>query len=135
VLNALPRKLPTGTAWQSVNPIGGHGESALVSGLFGDDQPAGQESDGGDPSPDETALIPTARTPAQGRARVVQSTVVTDPADDDERPGGGYSARGQARVVVITDAKPAADDPGAGHPAGPGLPAPRHPEPDETSDE
>jgi capsular exopolysaccharide synthesis family protein len=124
VLNALPRKLPTGTAWQSVNPIGGHGESALMSGLFGD-TPANQDG----PSPDETALIPTTRPPAQGRARVVQSTFVSDTDNDDndgdEAGDSRFAARGQARVVVITDARPAAGS----------VPAPRASDDDGADDE
>jgi capsular exopolysaccharide synthesis family protein len=131
VLNALPRKLPTGTAWQSVNPIAGHHDSALVAGLF-DDQ-SGQDRTGteyGGPSPDETALIPTVR-PAQGRARVFRSTVTTDSDDgsddaDDQARANRFAARGQARVVVITDAKPAADEGDAGS-----VPAPRVSDEDE----
>ncbi len=131
VLNALPRKLPTGTAWQSVNPIAAHHDSALVFGLF-DDGPGQDPADTeyGGPSPDETALIPTAR-PAQGRARVFRSTVVTDTEDDsdDDARANRFAARGQARVVVITDAKPAADEGDAGP-----VPAPRVSDEDESTD-
>jgi capsular exopolysaccharide synthesis family protein len=124
VLNALPRKLPTGTAWQSVNPIAGHNGSALVGGMFDDQSGQGRTgTEYGGPSPDETALIPTARPPAQGRARVVQGTVFTDSSgdEDDAEDRGRYAARGQARVVVITDAKPAATE---GDAVG-SVPAPR----------
>jgi hypothetical protein len=95
-----------------------------VSGLFGD-TPGGHDG----PSPDETALIPTARPPAQGRARVVQSTFVSDTDDDsdDEDRDSRFAARGQARVVVITDARPAGDAAGS-------VPAQR-PSDDERADE
>lgn len=127
VLNALPRKLPTGTAWQSVNPIGGHGGSALIAGMF--DDPSGEGADFG-PSPDETALIPTNRPPAQGRARVFRSTVVSETEDGDDEDDQRPAARGQARVVVITDAKPAhQDDDAVAEPGS--VPAQRTPDDEE----
>jgi hypothetical protein len=67
--------------------------------------------------------------------------VVTDEDDElEDRPLTG-AARGQARVVVITDAKPAADDPEHREHREhqehhePNLPAPRQPEPGQRSDE
>jgi capsular exopolysaccharide synthesis family protein len=113
VLNALPRKLPTGSAWHRELAAGPDAE--LVAGLYGDD---GSEDPGPGTEADESAV---AQAPVRGRARVVQATIVTEDEDEDEgeeaRPATGGAARGQARVVVITDAQEPAN-----------LPAQRTPE-------
>ena len=110
VLNALPRKLPTGSAWH--RELASAPDTELVAGLYGDDDDAGAE----DARPD-TAVEPAepvvARAPVRGRARVVQATIVSEDEDDDEAaaPDSGGAARGQARVVVITDAREPANLP------------------------
>jgi capsular exopolysaccharide synthesis family protein len=130
VLNALPRKLPTGAAWHRGDQVPSASDPALVSDLFGD---GGADEGGAPPSGDDLTVIARTRIgTARGRARVVQATIGTDDAADDAvvepTPGEVAVARGQARVV-ITDAQRAA----AGDPADksepdkpkPGLPAPR----------
>jgi capsular exopolysaccharide synthesis family protein len=116
VLNALPRKLPTGSAWHRELAAGPDAE--LVAGLYGDD---GTEDPGPGTEAEESAV---ARAPVRGRARVFQSTIVTEDEDEDDgedaRPATGGAARGQARVVVITDAQEPAN-----------LPAQRFPDPEE----
>ena len=113
VLNALPRKLPTKSAWH--REVTGQPDAELVAGLYGD-EPADDTGPAGEA--DET-VVP--RAPVRGRARVVQATIVTEDEneddDDDDPPATGGAARGQARVVVITDAQEPAN-----------LPAPRKPE-------
>lgn len=69
VLNALPRKLPTGTGWhqrpRAVPPP--HGDLGLVTGRPPQDYPA---------SIDTVVVIPPQPDPVRGRARVVKSTLI-----------------------------------------------------------
>jgi capsular exopolysaccharide synthesis family protein len=130
VLNALPRKLPTGAPWNRADELTAHHDSALMPGFYAEDGDGSADADAARPAAaDETVMV----QPVRGRARVVRATFVNEPDDDeDDRPVSG-AARGQARVVVITDAKPAADD--QNHRVEPNLPAPRQPEQDRRSDE
>jgi capsular exopolysaccharide synthesis family protein len=121
VLNALPRKLPTSSSWNRVGLMGPSFEPELVTGLLGDD-PADGPDDPDNDERDEAPIWQQPRTdivPARGRARVVNGTVTTGRDDDEDDPAtelaGGTPARGQARVVIITDAQP----PAAGAPAAP----------------
>jgi capsular exopolysaccharide synthesis family protein len=102
VLNALPRKLPTAPAWNRGDEIAG--------------LPRGSEPASGVPAAQDgvdargRAAVPTG-LPARGRARVINGTLTTDQendADGDSEPHRP-AARGQARVVIITDAHPPAD--------------------------
>jgi capsular exopolysaccharide synthesis family protein len=124
VLNALPRKLPTSSSWNRVGLMGPSFDPELVTGLLGDD-PADRTDDPDNDEPDEAPIWRQPRTdivPARGRARVVNGTVTTGRDEDDEDDpatewAGGTPARGQARVVIITDAQPPAT-------SGPAAPAP-----------
>jgi hypothetical protein len=115
VLNALPRKLPTGPAWN-------RGEQ--IAGLPRGGEPAGTPEEETGVDARGRAAVPT--LPARGRARVINGTIAADqdePGDDADRAGGSRpSARGQARVVIITDAHPPADGGGT---AAPSVPAQR----------
>jgi Mrp family chromosome partitioning ATPase len=110
VLNALPRKLPTGSAWH--RELASAPDTELVAGLYGDDDDAGAEDAGPDTAVEPAEPV-VARAPVRGRARVVQATIVSEDEDDDEAaaPDSGGAARGQARVVVITDAREPANLP------------------------
>jgi capsular exopolysaccharide synthesis family protein len=115
VLNALPRRLPTGSSWNRVGVMEPSADPVLGAGLLGD-----SESDGtADPGTDEPREAPIWESPradivpARGRARVVNGTVTSGPDEHDENdPTTGWAtgtpARGQARVAVITDAQPPA---------------------------
>jgi tyrosine-protein kinase len=167
VLNALPRRLPTGSSWNRVGVMGPSSEPALGVGLLGDNELGNNElgdnelgdnelgnneSDGvaADPGTDEPREAPIWEppradlVPARGRARVVNGTVTAGWDEDDEdhpgtEPAGDSPARGQARVVVITDAQPpagstadstAADSTAGAEAAdGPHLPGQRDPSP------
>jgi hypothetical protein len=102
VLNALPRKLPTAPAWNRGDEI---------TGL-----PRGSEPDSGSSEAEAgvdargRAAVPTG-LPARGRARVINGTITTDQEDDADGDSEPHQppARGQARVVIITDAHPPAD--------------------------
>lgn len=106
VLNALPRKLPTGPSWHREPEMPASSDPELVANLLGA-EPAGTEA-----GPEEAA---TPGSPARGRARVVKATVGT-PED----------ARGQAQVVVTEAAAPEQK---------PSLPAQRGPEDERPSGE
>ncbi len=118
VLNALPRKLPAASAWHRGTPVAWQSEDELISGLFGDDDGgAGDEAHIADPDGDEAGVVARVpSTPVRGRARVVTATLVTDDEQAGDPAGDGGAARGQARVVVITDAQHTGDVP---HPAKP----------------
>jgi capsular exopolysaccharide synthesis family protein len=115
VLNALPRKLPTGTAWhRDASSLGSANEPELVSHLFGDEDVDRADDDRMDDREDmadrddmdDTMVNHPPVGPARGRARVVQATIVSEDEEPEEPARDGIAARGQARVVVITDAKP-----------------------------
>ena len=138
VLNALPRKLPTGAAWNRGNQVSAASDAELVADLLGDDGTA----DGTSPASGENLTViarPHAGT-ARGRARVVHATIgtpgesvdgsVVEPSPGkpgaargvvEPSPGEAGAARGQARVV-ITDVQRNA---GASPPEKPNLPVPR----------
>jgi hypothetical protein len=104
VLNALPRKLPTGPAWNRGEQIAG-----LPRG--GEPGATPEEETGVDAR--GRAAVPTG-LPARGRAQVINGTIAADQDDpgDGEPDRAGESrpsARGQARVVIITDAHPPAN--------------------------
>ena len=124
VLNALPKKLPTGGAWHRENAVpAARSDPELVDQLFGAnpgekvDAPAAGDGPG------------IARPPARGRAQVVKATVGTpEEAELHPRDGAGTATvRGQARVVVAQPvpqpanqpviAKPATAQPAAAQPA------------------
>ncbi|HEY7271938.1 MAG TPA: polysaccharide biosynthesis tyrosine autokinase [Actinoplanes sp.] len=120
VLNALPRKLPTGPAWN-------RGEQ--IAGLPRGGEPAGTPDEETGVDARGRAAVPTSLT-ARGRAQVINGTIAADqdePGDGEPDQAGGSrpSARGQARVVIITDAHPPADGTGT---AAPSVPAQRDPE-------
>lgn len=102
VLNALPRKLPTAPAWNRGDEIAG--------------LPRGSEPSSGVPAAQDgadargRAAVPTG-LPARGRARVINGTITTDQENDADGDSELHrpAARGQARVVIITDAHPPAD--------------------------
>jgi len=133
VLNALPRKLPTGSAWHRADELPPQSEPELVSGLFGENETAndhGTADDDTGPADDgDGTVIARAHVGARGRARVVNATFVdsSDQEDDEPRPDEIVAARGQARVVVITDAQPAPDDKRAERAEPANLPAQRAP--------
>ncbi|GIF16495.1 hypothetical protein Ate01nite_65270 [Actinoplanes teichomyceticus] len=85
VLNALPRKLPTGQAWAAANVA----PADLLTGL---DEPDGPEPAGAAPTPRPPSGV------VRGRARVVKAALA---AGQDE------VARGQAPVVEPTSGPPA----------------------------
>jgi hypothetical protein len=101
VLNALPRKLPAGTPWHQEIAMPAPTDSPeLVTHLFGDSQDLGEPRP--EPGPGETTertiVARAAVNPARGRARVVESTIVTpeagtddeaaEPADENEQRSG-----------------------------------------------
>jgi capsular exopolysaccharide synthesis family protein len=96
VLNALPRKLPTGTAWNRAGLVSPGAETQLMTGLLGDTDPAGPDAEEPDEEPIWVPQRPADIVPARGRARVV---VITDaqpsplaqpsPVAHDDRPGDG----------------------------------------------
>jgi capsular exopolysaccharide synthesis family protein len=94
VLNALPKKLPTGGAWHRSIEVPAASDPELVNQLFGEQ--AGQDDRSGPQDQgDETVIAQTQKV--RGRARVVKATVGTPDQVDvplDE------PARGQAKVVV-----------------------------------
>jgi hypothetical protein len=102
-------------------------DAELVAGLYGE-EPA---EDGAEARTAEPAVV-IPQVPVRGRARVVQATIVADeqvePDAEPESPRPAGAARGQARVVSITDARPAA---GVARPNPPVVPGQRTPEPDE----
>lgn len=120
VLNALPKRLPTGGSWHRGAAVpAAPSDPELVNQLFGD----GPDDDSG-PSQgsDESATAPPHAGPARGRAPVVHATVgkpedIDLPLHDDAGP-----VRGQAKVVV---AQPADD---VVRPEPPHLPVQRTPE-------
>jgi capsular exopolysaccharide synthesis family protein len=122
VLNALPRKLPTGPAWNRGDQIAGLPGGSDPGRATSTDE-SGADARG-------RAAVPTG-LPARGRARVINGTIAADQDDDGdsgpEEVGSGSrpSARGQARVVIITDAHPPANGDGD---AAPAVPTQREPE-------
>ena len=122
VLNALPRKLPTGAAWQRDSEVTTPPGVELAATRYDRRDATPQARAGAENGPaDATLVIPG--TPVRGRARVVQAAIAGDPeVDDDLEPPETGPARGQARVVVITDAKPPAGESAA---ESPNLPAQR----------
>jgi len=135
VLNALPRKLPTGSSWNRVGLQSTASDTALVSGLLSDQDSAEPDAAERDEPPIWAAAPRSADiVPARGRARVIK-----------EEPGtqrAGVPARGQARVIVITDAHPAAPPPPvipgkptAAPPVIPGKPAEPPPAPTAAKDQ
>jgi capsular exopolysaccharide synthesis family protein len=124
VLNALPRKLQTGSAWKR-----GDRTARLPSGAEPAADAAPADEDGGDAREPGTVA---AGEPARGRARVINGSISADQDDDgdgegDADPSSGPRppARGQARVVVITDAHLPTD---GDRPATPSVPAQREPD-------
>jgi capsular exopolysaccharide synthesis family protein len=116
VLNALPRKLPTGSSWNRVGLMS-QASDTMVTNLLGDTDSTENGLDDEDEPPIWAPPRQTDIVPARGRARVVNGVVTIsgrdeDPADDPatERAADESPARGQARVVIITDAQPAHDD-------------------------
>lgn len=111
VLNALPKKLPTGGAWHRQPAVpAADSDPELVGQLFGA-EPAEEFAD---PAADADPAA-AARPPARGRAQVVRATVGT-PEEAAQQPrdaSGAAAARGQARVVV---AQPVPPHPGIARP-------------------
>jgi capsular exopolysaccharide synthesis family protein len=112
VLNALPRKLRTGSSWNRVGVMGPAAEPALGVGRLGDGESDGR-ADAGTDEPREAPIWEPPRADivsARGRARVVNGVVTSGPDEDEDEAttawAAGTPARGQARVVVITDAQP-----------------------------
>jgi tyrosine-protein kinase len=103
VLNALPRKLPAGTPWhQEIAMPAPTDDPELVAHLFDESGPADEPAPEpeAEPRPGERTIVARAPvTKARGRARVVESTIVTgdDPveapradtgADENEQRSG-----------------------------------------------
>jgi capsular exopolysaccharide synthesis family protein len=120
VLNALPRKLPTGSGWNRSGQVAPASDPELVAGLFGDREATPGTTATTGAEPDDATVWGQARdvdvAPARGRARVVNGTITAGQDDVDEqdpateRAGGGTTpARGQAHIVSITDAQPPAN--------------------------
>jgi capsular exopolysaccharide synthesis family protein len=118
VLNALPRKLPTGAGWHrgKVSPAA---DPELVTDLSGDE---------GRPSGDATVVSGTPVGTARGRARVVTATVGTP--EEADQPAEAGAVRGQAKVV-ITDQQEPDPAPKPKLTARPSLPAQRSPDEDD----
>jgi capsular exopolysaccharide synthesis family protein len=123
VLNALPRKLPTGGTWHRENTLPQPHDAELVAQLFGDGR---NPDEGVATGHDETVIFPVYGGPVRGRAPVVKATIgigkatpkiqaptpepaaepepepkaepKAEPAKEDAGTAG--AARGQARVVV-----------------------------------
>ncbi|HEU4348910.1 MAG TPA: polysaccharide biosynthesis tyrosine autokinase [Actinoplanes sp.] len=131
VLNALPRKLPTGAAWHRQTQMTAPQDAELVPGLYGGPATAAEEPDDAEQGPIDGPA--TVAPPVRGRARVVRATVVTDPEEeDDQQSPATRAARGQARVVVIPGATPQIGDSPA---EPPNLPAQRTPDEDKRDPE
>jgi capsular exopolysaccharide synthesis family protein len=111
VLNALPKKLPTGGSWQQGEVPAAASDPELVTQLFGGDA-TGQDDERSGPAEvgDATAIIRSPGVTVRGRAPVVHATVGT-PEEVDLQLDDPVAARGQAKVVV---AQPA-DEPGTPH--------------------
>jgi hypothetical protein len=116
VLNALPRKLPTGSSWNRVGLMS-QASDTMVTSMLGDTDTTGTDREDEDEPPIWAPPRPTDIVPARGRARVVNGVVTISGRDDDyeddpvaERVADESPARGQARVVIITDAQPPAND-------------------------
>jgi capsular exopolysaccharide synthesis family protein len=108
VLNALPRKLPTGAAWHHARQMTGpSGHTQLVGELFGEPDPAGDqyaddqlaENQLADDQLAEDQLAedelaagaarddsPVPLGTVRGRARVVVASTVGPPAEPDDKP-------------------------------------------------
>ena len=102
VLNALPKKLPTGTAWQRGPEVPATAEADMVTQLFGGDPDAPDEP--GEPADEPVVARP--HPTVRGRAQVVKATVGT-PEEAEEQPrdeSGAAVIRGQAKVVVAQPA-------------------------------
>jgi capsular exopolysaccharide synthesis family protein len=112
VLNALPRKLPTGAPWHRKVQVGASPDGELMAGLYGPGD-TGFDADGRSEDADGQEAVMVPRAPVRGQARVVRATIVEDHDDEAGRPRPRAAARGQARVVVITDAKPSPEAPPA----------------------
>jgi len=102
VLNALPRKLPTGGTWHRENTLPQPHDPELMARLFGDGQNPGEGA-----MSDETITFPAYGGPVRGRAQVVKATIGTSEdepkapeAAPEPAPEEAGAARGQARVVV-----------------------------------
>ncbi|MEU7907670.1 polysaccharide biosynthesis tyrosine autokinase [Actinoplanes sp. NPDC049118] len=123
VLNALPRKLPTGGTWHREDPLPQPHDPELMSRLLGDDNAPDEGV-----ATDETVIFPAYSGPVRGRARVVKATIgaaeeepkkaepvpepaleaapAPEPAPEStpepvpEDAGAAGAARGQARVIV-----------------------------------
>ena len=107
VLNALPRKLPTGGAWHRGDAVPAAGsDPELVTQLFGAGATGRDDGFTGPAAGDETVIIRIGAGTARGRAPVVKATVGTpEEAEQHPRDGAGAeAARGQARVVVAQPA-------------------------------
>jgi capsular exopolysaccharide synthesis family protein len=119
VLNALPRTLPTGTAWHRDNAVAAAPDNAeLVTHLLGDDGGTpGHDAAPGPADRDGGTVVARARLgTARGRARVVESTVGkaedVGAAAEVRAPGdAGFAVRGQARVVVAQPASAVRPEP------------------------
>jgi capsular exopolysaccharide synthesis family protein len=125
VLNALPKKLPTGGAWERGPEVPGASDPELVTQLFGPD-PNGPAGDADRPADgtEEAVVARPHRGTVRGRAQVVKATVGT-PEEAEQQPrdeSGTAVIRGQARVVVAQPADEVA------RPEPPHLPAQRTPD-------
>jgi len=117
VLNALPRKLPTGPAWHREKQMPPASDAELVTSLLGADGTETGPADG-----DDGTVVARAHVgPVRGRARVVEATLGA--GDDEAEQGGTSAARGQAQVIASTD-----------RPEKPSLPAQREPEEEQQPD-
>ena len=117
VLNALPRKLPTGPAWHREKQMPPASDAELVTSLLGTDGTETGPADG-----DDGTVVARAHVgPVRGRARVVEATLGA--GDDEAEQGGTSAARGQAQVIASTD-----------RPEKPSLPAQREPEEEQQPD-
>jgi capsular exopolysaccharide synthesis family protein len=120
VLNALPKKLPTGGSWhRGAEMPAAPSDPELVTQLFGTDQatePEAPEPAEADPVVAESVVAGPRPEPAKGRAKVVHATV-GQPEEVEQSPGDETSrVRGQAKVVIAQPVEP------------PNLPAQRTPE-------
>ncbi|AGZ40630.1 polysaccharide biosynthesis tyrosine autokinase [Actinoplanes friuliensis] len=94
VLNALPRKLPTGGAWHRGEQLPQPHDQELVTRLFGDTRPGDAPAE----NIDDTMVVRPYEGPIRGRAQVVKATVGT-PEKNDEPVEDAEPVRGQARVA------------------------------------
>ncbi len=112
VLNALPKKLPTGGGWHRNSAVAGPSDPGLVTQLFGDDAIGPDDDRDRRAGAGTTTAIPRPPTGTiRGRAPVVQATLGT-PEEVDLHQDDSAAARGQAKVVI---AQPA-DEPPARRP-------------------